>query len=119
MTAGETLLGEKIDSLASGRELKGSQLSRRVLRPSSQEVRSVTHSQQPCWMGCGGTLTSTGPGSNLASDVEGQGAFAGRGLQDLYFANIEREHFSCVHTNFRSTRYFIRDKRQETTHNRG
>jgi gluconolactonase len=28
-------------------------------------------------------------------------AFGGPGLQDLYFANLEGEHFSRVHTNFR------------------
>jgi sugar lactone lactonase YvrE len=28
-------------------------------------------------------------------------AFGGPGLQDLYFANLEGEHFSRVHTNLR------------------
>ena len=27
-------------------------------------------------------------------------AFGGAGLQDLYFANLEGEHFSRVHTTF-------------------
>jgi len=64
----------------------------KVLKPVNQILKVDTNGN---W-----TTLIDDPGSKRL-DHPTNCAFGGPGLQDLYFANLEGEHFSRVHTNFR------------------
>jgi gluconolactonase len=63
----------------------------KVLRPVNQILKVDTNGK---W-----TMLIDDPGS-VKLDHPTNCAFGGPGLQDLYFANLEGEHFSRVHTSF-------------------